>query len=223
MARGPDRYDRAVRELAPDVWQIEGWPPNNINVYVLGDVLIDSGLGLHRDRILGQIDGRAIRANALTHAHFDHYGSSHAICERLGIPLWCGANDVEAVEAGKMLMLGRMIPAARAHPVAKALKEGDEVAGFQVIDTPGHSPGHVSYWRESDRVLVCGDVMWGYNPLLLMGSLMEPPPFVNPDTALNRDSARRLAALEPALVCFGHGKPLRDTERFIAAVERLPS
>jgi glyoxylase-like metal-dependent hydrolase (beta-lactamase superfamily II) len=103
------------------------------------------------------------------------------------------------------------------------LREGDEVAGFRVLDVPGHSPGHVAYWRESDRVLVCGDVMWGYNPFLLAGKIMEPWPFINPDNAKNRESARRLAALEPALVCFGHGKPVRDTARFVAAVERLPS
>jgi hydroxyacylglutathione hydrolase len=212
-----------VRELAPGVWQLSDWPPNSVNVYVLGDVLIDSGLGFHRRRVLNEIAGRSIAAHALTHAHFDHYGSSHAICTQLGIPLWCGANDVEAVQAGKMVAPhGRMVPAAKAHPVARALKDGDEVAGFQVLDTPGHSPGHVSYWRESDRVLVCGDVMWGYNPFLLSGDIMEPWPFINPDTRLNRASARRLAALEPALVCFGHGKPLRDPQRFIAAVERLP-
>jgi glyoxylase-like metal-dependent hydrolase (beta-lactamase superfamily II) len=212
-----------MRELAPDVWQLSGWPPNNINVYLIGDVLIDSGLGFHKQRILRQIAGRIITAHALTHAHFDHYGSSRAICEQLGIPLWCGANDVEAVEAGKMVAPnGRLVPAARAHPVAKGLTEGDEVTGFQVLDVPGHSPGHVAYWRESDRVLVCGDVMWGYNPFLLAGAVMEPWAFVTPDTPKNRESARRLAALEPALVCFGHGKPLRDTQRFIAAVDRLP-
>jgi hydroxyacylglutathione hydrolase len=212
-----------VQELAPDVWQLDGWPPNNINVYVIGDVLIDSGLGFHKGRTLGELSGRTITANALTHAHFDHYGSSHAICERLGIPLWCGAGDAAAVEQGKMVAPnGKLVPAARAHPVASRLREGDEVAGFQVLDTPGHSPGHVSYWRESDRVLVCGDVMWGYNPFLMAGNIMEPWPFINPDTAMNRQSARRLAALEPALVCFGHGKPLRDTRRFTAAVERLP-
>jgi hydroxyacylglutathione hydrolase len=212
-----------VRELAPGVWQLSGFPPNNVNAYVLGDVLLDAGVALDRGRIMRQIAGRTITANALTHAHFDHYGSSHAICQQLGIPLWCGADDVEAVEAGKMVFRGRMVPAARAHPVARPLKEGDEVAGFQVLDTPGHSPGHVSYWRESDRVLVCGDVMWGYNPFLLMGGIMEPWPWVSPDPMRNRESARRLAALEPSLVCFGHGPPVRETQRFVAAVERLPS
>src|SRR5437763_9311428 len=210
-------------EIADGVWQLSGWPPNNINVYVVGDVLIDAGLAIHRRRILSQVSDRHITANALTHAHLDHFGSSHAICEQLGIPLWCGAADAPAVEAGKMVVQGgRMAPAAKAHPVSRSLKEGDEVAGFRVLDTPGHSPGHVSYWREADRVLVCGDVMWGYDPFLLMGGVREPYPLVSPDPKLNRESARRLAALEPALVCFGHGKPLRDTGRFSGAVERLP-
>ena len=50
-------------------------------------------------------------------------------------------------------------------PVDRALREGDEVAGFTVLDVPGHSPGHLAYWRESDRVVVLGDVFFGINPL----------------------------------------------------------
>jgi glyoxylase-like metal-dependent hydrolase (beta-lactamase superfamily II) len=213
-----------MRELADSVWHLSGFPPNAINVYVIGDVLIDAGVRLDRRRILRQIEGMTISAHALTHAHFDHYGSSHAICERLGIPLWCGAEDVEAVEAGKMVGPGgRMIPGPQPHPVARALREGDEVAGFTVLEVPGHSPGHVAYWRESDRTLVCGDVLWGVNPFTLMGGMREPFPPLSPDPVRNRESARRLAALEPALVCFGHGKPLRDPEKFAAAVAKLPA
>jgi glyoxylase-like metal-dependent hydrolase (beta-lactamase superfamily II) len=213
-----------MREIADGVWQLSGWPPNNVNVYVVGDVLIDAGLAIHRGRVLSQIGDRHITANALTHAHFDHYGSSHAVCAKLGIPLWCGAEDAPAVEAGKMVLRGgRLVPAAKAHPVSRSLKEGDEVAGFTVLDTPGHSPGHVSYWRQADRVLVCGDVMWGYDPFLFSGGIREPYPFVSPDAKLNRESARRLAALEPQLVCFGHGPPTRDTGSFVRAVERLAS
>ena len=211
-----------MKQLAEDVWQLEGKPANNINVYILGDVLLDAGTPWDSGRILKQLEGRTITANALTHAHFDHFGASHAVCTKLGIPLWCGADDVEAVEAGKMVGLGgRMLPAAKKHPVARALKEGDEVAGFTVLETPGHSPGHVSYWRESDRTLVCGDVMWGYNPFTLRGPMREPFGFVSPDPARNRASARRLAALEPALVCFGHGKPCRDPDVFAAAIAKL--
>jgi glyoxylase-like metal-dependent hydrolase (beta-lactamase superfamily II) len=211
-----------MRELAAGVWQLSGFPPNNINVYVLGDVLIDAGLGFDRGRILRQIADRDISAHALTHAHFDHFGASHAVCERLGIPLWCGAADAAAVEAGRMVVRGgRTVPAAHGHRVARTLAEGDEVAGFAVLDTPGHSPGHVSYWRESDRVLVCGDVMWGYNPFLLKRGVREPYHWASPDPEQNRVSARRLAALEPALVCFGHGPPVRDPAAFAQAIGRL--
>ena len=85
---------------------MSGFPPNNVNVYVLGDVLIDAGLALDRRRIMRQIDGRTITANALTHAHFEHHGSSHASCEQLGIR--CGAEQTMSrpSEAGKMVFRG---------------------------------------------------------------------------------------------------------------------
>lgn len=211
-----------MKQLADGVWQLSGFPADNINKYLVEDVLIDSGTRLDAKRIARDLEGRDVSAHALTHAHFDHYGSSHVTCERLGIPLWCGAADVAAVEAGKMVAKGgRMVPAASSHRVDRALAEGDQVAGFTVLDTPGHCPGHVSYWRESDRVLLCGDVMWGYNPFTLMGGPREPYPAVSPDPGLNRESARRLAELKPALVCFGHGKPLRDPDAFAAAVAKL--
>jgi hydroxyacylglutathione hydrolase len=212
-----------MRQLAEGVWQLSGFPRNGFNVYLLEDVLIDAGTYLDRGRIVKQLAGQAVTAHALTHAHFDHYGSSRLVCERFGIPLWCGAGDVEMVQAGKMIGLGgRVLPAAPSCQVARALHEGDEVAGFKVLDTPGHSPGHVSYWRESDRVLVCGDVIWGTNPFINAGPPREPFPFLSPDPQRNRESARRLAALKPALVCFGHGAPLRDTARFAEVVSKLP-
>jgi glyoxylase-like metal-dependent hydrolase (beta-lactamase superfamily II) len=95
------------------------------------------------------------------------------------------------------------------------------VAGFQVLDVPGHSAGHVAFWRESDRALVCGDVFTNIDTITGIPGLHEPRGFFTPDPKRNRESMRRLAALEPALVCFGHGKPLRDPTRFKAAVERL--
>jgi glyoxylase-like metal-dependent hydrolase (beta-lactamase superfamily II) len=215
-----------MNELANGVWQLSGKPADNVNIYVLGDVLLDAGTALDKGRILKQIEGRGIKAHALTHAHIDHYGSSHAICSELGLPFWVGEKDVPAVEIGKQVGripgLGeRMLPAAKRHPVDRALKEGDEVAGFEVLFTPGHAPGHVAYWRESDRVLVCGDVMWGYNPFLMRGAIREPFRMLSNDPMLNRESARRLAALEPALVCFGHGPPLRDPAKFARAVAKL--
>jgi hydroxyacylglutathione hydrolase len=201
-----------MKQLAEGVWQLDGFPKNNVNVYVLEDVLVDAAMFYEKGRIAKQIRGRDISTHALTHAHPDHSGSSHAICKEFNLPLWCGAGDVEAVERGKVAtrFLGGWIPGPAAHPVAKGLKEGDTVAGFAVLETPGHSPGHVSFWRESDRTLICGDVFFGYNPFLLMGGVREPPNLFTVDPELNRRSAKRLAGLQPLLTCFGHGPPLRD-------------
>ena len=106
-------------------------------------------------------------------------------------------------------------------PVERQLREGDEVAGFTVLDVPGHSPGHVAYWRESDRTLIAGDVVNNMNVITGIPGLHEPRVEFTTDPALNRQSARRLAALEPALVCFGHGPPLRDARKFVSFVESL--
>ncbi len=227
-----------MRELAPGAWQLRGWPPNAINVYLLGErrqpgcVLIDAATRQAERRILRQIAGQRVSAHALTHAHPDHQGSSHAVCTRLGVPLWCGQGDVPAMEtpggaaggmAGWQTFVQRRFWMGPAHPVSRALVEGDEVAGFTVLETPGHSPGHVSYWRESDRVLIAGDVFFNLNVLTGLPGLREPPGAFTPDPARNRVAMRRLAELRPALTCFGHGPPLRDPGKLAELVARLPA
>ena len=98
-----------------------------------------------------------------------------AVCETLGIPLWCGEGDAHVVQGarpepaeGRVARLLVRMPLPEPHAVERRLEEGDEVAGFRVLDTPGHSPGHVSYWRESDRtLLLCGDVYFNLSMLTL--------------------------------------------------------
>lgn len=209
-----------MRELAPGVHQLAGRPANAINVYLAEDVLIDAGTRHARRRIMRQIAGREVSAHALTHAHPDHQGASHAVCIELGIPLWCGVGDAEAMESpggiarqqkpGLVNRLQQRFWTGPEHPVARRLSDGDEVAGFQVLEVPGHSPGHVAYWRERDRVLILGDVLNNLDPRTGRKGLREPLPLFTPDPARNRESIRRLAALEPALCLFGHGAPLRD-------------
>jgi hydroxyacylglutathione hydrolase len=106
--------------------------------------------------------------------------------------------------------------------VDRAIKAGDEVAGFQVLEVPGHSAGHVAFWRESDRVLILGDVLANMDQYTGIPGLHEPKPALTPDPVRNRESARTLAALEPALVCFGHGGPLRDPGKLKEFVDGLP-
>ena len=206
-----------MRLVADGVYLLAGFPRHAINAYLVDDVLVDAGTPLARRRILRQVRKRGVQSHVLTHAHPDHFGSSHAVCEELGVPLWCGERDADVVERGhveapdtKLKPVLERLSAAPAHPVARRLREGDEVAGFHVLDVPGHSAGHVAYWRERDRVLICGDVYFN-----IAGRLTEPWKFLSEDVERNRESMRRLAQLEPALVLFGHGPPLRDTERFV--------
>lgn len=222
-----------MKQLAQGVWMLHGFPPNAINVYLVGEVLIDAGTRQAERRITRQLSGRSLTAHALTHAHPDHQGSSHAICERFGVPLWCGSDDVPAVERPGGIVnpkaprwlnwMQRRWWTGPPHPVARALSEGDQVEGFTVLETPGHSRGHVAFWRESDGVLILGDVLNNINVLTGMPGLHEPPAMFTPDPARNRASARRLAALRPALACFGHGAPLRDPEKLACFVAGLPA
>ncbi|HZL48237.1 MAG TPA: MBL fold metallo-hydrolase [Solirubrobacteraceae bacterium] len=222
-----------MKQLAEDVFMLKGWPPNAINIYLIGDVLIDAGTRQAERRITRQISGRPVSAHALTHVHPDHQGSSHAICEKLGIPLWCGQDDVPAMEVpGSVIARNAPRVVSRfqerfwvgpPHPVSRALSEGDEVAGFSVLETPGHTRGHVSFWREHDRVLIVGDVLTSMSLMTGFPGLHEPLAFATPDPARNRESARRLAELRPALACFGHGPPLRDPDKLARFVAGLPT
>ena len=99
------------------------------------------------------------------------------------------------------------------HKVDSTFDEGDQVAGFEVLFVPGHSAGHVAFWRESDKTLILGDVLANMDQYTGIPGLHEPKATLTPDPVRNRESARRLAALEPELVCFGHGAPLRDPQK----------
>jgi hydroxyacylglutathione hydrolase len=113
--------------------------------------------------------------------------------------------------------------AGPAHPVAHRLREGDTVGGFTVLETPGHSPGHISFWRDQDRVLVLGDLLFNLHPLTGRPGLREPPATFTLDPRQNREAAGKIAALEPRLVCFGHGPPLTDGTKLVDFVARLPA
>jgi glyoxylase-like metal-dependent hydrolase (beta-lactamase superfamily II) len=222
-----------VKELADGVWHLNTLPiPYAVNAYLLGDVLVDAGTRHSTKGILRDLRGHDVRAHALTHAHPDHQGASHEVCEALGIPFWVPEGDADAAEDPSLI--GERQPShpiqrfylriflGPGHPVDRTLHEGDEVAGFEVLHVPGHSAGHVAFWRESDRVLVLGDVLTNMNQATLIRGLHEPKTYLTPDPAQNRRSAKRLAPLEPALVAFGHGAPLRDTRKFVDFVEKLP-
>lgn len=220
-------YDRVVKQIVDGVQLITGLPPYAINAYLVGDVLVDAMTKRDAKRILKQLRGQAVAAHAITHAHPDHQGSSHAVCTELGIPFWVPELDVPAAEDSTLIderqpdhplnKLFAKVMTGPGHPVDRVLREGDDVGGFTVLDTPGHSAGHLSLWRESDRTLILGDVLNNQHPLLgLPRGLREPLACFTPDPDRNRESIRRLGELGASTVCFGHGPPHRDAGTFAA-------
>ncbi len=216
-----------MKYLAPGVWRLREVPRPVINVYLAEDVLIDAGRRWDKRRIFAELEGREISMLALTHVHPDHQGCAKAICEARNVPLACHADDVDAME-GRRPVAASPKPAAQLfgklwtgppHKVDRVLHEGDEVAGFRVVHAPGHAPGEVIFFRDSDRVAICGDVVRNITYVTLRTKLAEPPADLTPDPAENRRSIRKLAELNPSLILPGHGPAVAD----IAAFERFAS
>ena len=200
-------------------------------MYLAEDVLIDAGRTWDRRRIFAELEGREISALALTHVHPDHQGCAKVVCEERGVPLACHADDVEAMEGKRPVQeaaasnpvnqLIRSIWEGPPYKVERVLQEGDEVAGFRVVHTPGHARGHVVFFRESDRVAICGDVIRNMSYATALPGIKEPPDIFTYDPAENRRSIRKLAELDPSLILPGHGPAVTDMgafERFVAAL-----
>ncbi|TAE30974.1 MAG: MBL fold metallo-hydrolase [Candidatus Kapaibacterium sp.] len=232
-----------MRLVAPNLWKISGFPNNIINTYLIADgndaVLIDAGTRFMERRLLRTLQSFFVQpervsirlvAHALTHVHPDHQGASKAVCEAYNVPLWCGALDKYDMERGLknnpqnqglLGLIGR-VWAGEAYSVARSLVEGDMVAGFRVLETPGHTAGHIAFWREADKCLILGDVLNGMNLITGLPGVSEPPTAFTANVPQNRDSIRKIAALKPEIICFGHGAPLLDGRKVQEFVKKLP-
>ena len=118
-----------------------------------------------------------------------------------------------------IVRLGQWLSGGPACPVDRVLRDGDVAAGFRIIHAPGHTPGHIMLFRESDRLAIAGDVLANINFVTGQAGLRQPPAFFSTDPAENRRSVRKLFELQPRTICFGHGPPLRDLtvlERYVA-------
>jgi glyoxylase-like metal-dependent hydrolase (beta-lactamase superfamily II) len=224
-----------MKPLADDAWHIPLGPRDAVNTYVLGDVLVDSGYKFQSGRAIAAARRLGVTEHALTHAHLDHAGGSAKVCRELGLPgVAVGATDAADVRSGRpeppphtpLKPVGRWYGSFEAAPVIRELAEGDVVGpGFVVLDVPGHSRGHVAFWREADRVLITGDVLFDMHLITTAPGLREPPRPFTTDPALNRRSIRRIAALEPRVVGFGHGPVLREdaAAKLAAVAAALPA
>jgi glyoxylase-like metal-dependent hydrolase (beta-lactamase superfamily II) len=211
-----------MKEIVSGVHLLSGFPPAGFNVYLIesGDrwVLVDTSTKYSRRRILRQLPGE-LEAIFITHAHRDHAGSMHAVAPETGAPVWSSGADAGAIEGTapepmpeeyKDHIVNRLARPwwTEHHPVSRRLSDGEDVAGFTLLEFPGHTPGQIGLWRESDRTVICADVMRNMNFATGFPQLGEMPKIFTCDVEEARRSIRKLAALEANTVCFGHGRPL---------------
>jgi glyoxylase-like metal-dependent hydrolase (beta-lactamase superfamily II) len=160
--------------------------------------------------------GAPIRRIALTHGHGDHVGSLDALKTRLGDEVQVLMPELDAqIHAGERERTKGSWPKLKTTPDVR-LRAGDRVGSLEVIASPGHTPGHVSFLDTRDRALIVGDVYTTYGGLKTTSELNLRFPFAamaTEDKERNRESARALAALEPAMVFVGHGPPVHGLQR----------
>jgi glyoxylase-like metal-dependent hydrolase (beta-lactamase superfamily II) len=168
----------------------------------------------------------------LGHADADHRGAAAG----LGAPVFCHAAERAAAQsahpyrdywdfaklnaAGRLLM-PRLLRSwdGGALSIAGTVAEGEEIAGFRVVGLPGHAPGLIGLFRESDRLALVSDCIYTIDP---QTARRQPPgvphPAFNQDTERARASIHKLAALDPAAVWTGHADPV--TGEVIAQLQR---
>ncbi len=221
-----------MEQVAEGVWVLRGDFRKAMNIYFLADgdgvVQFDAGTkGMTKKARAAGAQLGGIKRIVLGHAHADHRGTA----PYLDAPVYCHADEIADAESDASItpyMDLSQLPVAPvrwlyrlllphwdggAVKVEGALAEGEEVAGFRVLHFPGHAPGLIGLWRESDRLALVSDVVYfvdsGRMRPLPEGEASVPHPAWAWDHAQAKESVRKLAALEPAVVCAGHAEPLR--------------
>lgn len=225
-----------LRQIAPEVFQIPLMPRNSINCYIIEGVLVDSGIRSSYTTVKKALRKIPVDQHILTHAHADHQGCSDQICAEFGIPLLCHPDEIFRTETGMVTTdypnsqhwvakLQQKYWAGQGHKVDRTVVENDMIGNFRVIETPGHSAGHISLFRERDGVLIIGDAATNMNLITTAIGLQLPPNIFTSDQQRNIRSLQKLAKLNPSVICFGHGPVMQNTdrkfERFVAKCSAL--
>jgi glyoxylase-like metal-dependent hydrolase (beta-lactamase superfamily II) len=193
-----------------------------VNAYLVreddGFTLVDTTVGGSAEALISaaQGGGGTIVRIALTHGHGDHVGSLDPLKEKLGDAVQVLMPDIDAqIHAGEHVVDGKLPgswPKLQTRPDVR-LQAGDRVGSLEVVASPGHTPGHVSFLDTRDRSLIAGDVFTSIGGVQVSDRMTFPFPLAAMatwDKAKDRESARTLRALEPTLLVVGHGPAVRS-------------
>lgn len=199
------------------------------NTYILVDTdgltIIDAGLPGSTKKILRYIASlgkfpQDVKRIVITHSDLDHIGGLAALQKASGARTYASRIEAEAIAKGKPsreikhsgfslrgILFPLLAPFFKATPfqVHEIVAEGQTLGGLQVLETPGHTPGHISLFAPSIGVLFCGDSMVAEKK-----GLLGSRPGITWDESQARASERKQAALGARIVCSGHGPVVRD-------------
>ena len=197
------------------------------NPYIVVDsdglTIIDVGIPGKDKKILTYIaslgkSAQDVKRIILTHSDLDHVGSLSALQKATGARTYASKIEADAIALGKpsrqitgggvvrKVLFAIVGPFFKAIPfqVDEILTEGQVVSGLRVLETPGHTPGHISLFSESTGVLFCGDSMVSEN------GLQGSRPAVTWDQVKAKELVAKQAQLGARIVCSGHGPVVMD-------------
>jgi glyoxylase-like metal-dependent hydrolase (beta-lactamase superfamily II) len=219
-----------------------------VNLVVFGNpsesnqfVLIDAGMPKSAPEIKEMIQERfgenaVPKAIILTHGHFDHVGSLVELLEEWKVPVYAhelelpyltGKKDYPpgdpSVASGLVAKMSPMFPnhgVDLGSSIQALPQDGSvpEMQGWKWVHTPGHTPGHISLFREKDRSLIAGDAFVTVKQEFLFQVLTQtkeisgPPRYFTPDWQAAYESVQKLEALKPETAVTGHGLPMSGKE-----------
>jgi glyoxylase-like metal-dependent hydrolase (beta-lactamase superfamily II) len=193
-----------------------------VNAYLVreddGFTLVDTTVSRGAGGLIAaaRVAGAPIRRIALTHGHGDHVGSLDQLKATLGSEVEVLMPELDArIHAGEKVVQNKPTgswPKLTTTPDVR-LRAGDRVGSLEVVDSPGHSPGHVAFLDTRDRSLIAGDVFTSVGGLNVSSRAYWRFPLATLatyDKPRNLVSARALQALQPSRLALGHGPVLQD-------------
>ena len=217
-----------MKRVAEGVWLVAGGlPVPTMNVYLLEDdgggvTMFDAGVSSMARQLrkaCNELGG--LNRIVLGHGHVDHRGAAAG----LDAPVYCHPDNVGDTEGdggrsyadlGKLGTPGKLAYSVLMKTwdggpveVAGTVAEGDDIAGFRVVDLSGHAPGQIGLLREQDGLALVSDCFYTIDPLTgVKGKARLPHPAFNLDEDATRAAVRKLAQLDPRAAWPGHADPL---------------